>query len=148
MLTPGIIKLTLHPIITIHQVTGELRIKKTQQMTASRRFVEVMTEYNRIQVCSRRRRRRHHHQHQHHHHTCLTIITPTTTLISPLSSSPHSSSSSPSWSPSRYLSSLRSNTASSRRERSPGSWRSPARPPRTRSSSRCWRSGPLLLSQG
>jgi t-SNARE complex subunit (syntaxin) len=32
------------------QVTGELRIKKTQQMTASRRFVEVMTEYNRIQV--------------------------------------------------------------------------------------------------
>lgn len=32
------------------QVTGELRIKKTQQMTTSRRFVEVMTEYNRIQV--------------------------------------------------------------------------------------------------
>jgi len=32
------------------QVTGELRIRKTQHMTASRRFVEVMTEYNRIQV--------------------------------------------------------------------------------------------------
>ena len=32
------------------QITGELRIKKTQQMTTSRRFVEVMTEYNRIQV--------------------------------------------------------------------------------------------------
>jgi len=32
------------------QVTAELRIKKTQHMTASRRFVEVMTEYNRIQV--------------------------------------------------------------------------------------------------
>jgi len=32
------------------QVTGELRIKKTQHMTASRRFVEVMTEYNKIQV--------------------------------------------------------------------------------------------------
>ena len=31
-------------------VSGELRIKKTQQMTTSRRFVEVMTEYNRIQV--------------------------------------------------------------------------------------------------
>lgn len=31
------------------QVTGELRIKKTQHMTASRRFVEVMTEYNRVQ---------------------------------------------------------------------------------------------------
>ena len=32
------------------QVTGELRIRKTQHMTASRRFVEVMTEYNKIQV--------------------------------------------------------------------------------------------------
>merc|ERR1719336_300013 len=32
------------------QVTGELRIKKTQHMTTSRRFVEVMTEYNQIQV--------------------------------------------------------------------------------------------------
>jgi len=32
------------------QVTGEIRIRKTQHMTASRRFVEVMTEYNRIQV--------------------------------------------------------------------------------------------------
>merc|ERR1712241_924648 len=32
------------------QLTGELRIKKTQHMTTSRRFVEVMTEYNRIQV--------------------------------------------------------------------------------------------------
>jgi len=32
------------------QVTGELRIRKTQHMTTSRRFVEVMTEYNRIQV--------------------------------------------------------------------------------------------------
>jgi len=32
------------------QITGELRIRKTQHMTASRRFVEVMTEYNRIQV--------------------------------------------------------------------------------------------------
>jgi len=31
------------------QVTGELRIMKTQHMTTSRRFVEVMTEYNRIQ---------------------------------------------------------------------------------------------------
>merc|ERR1719318_1661785 len=31
-------------------VSGEIRIKKTQHMTASRRFVEVMTEYNRIQV--------------------------------------------------------------------------------------------------
>ena len=31
-------------------VSGELRIKKTQHMTTSRRFVEVMTEYNRIQV--------------------------------------------------------------------------------------------------
>jgi len=32
------------------QVTGELRMKKTQHMTTSRRFVEVMTEYNQIQV--------------------------------------------------------------------------------------------------
>jgi len=32
------------------QVTGELRIRKTQHMTASRRFVDVMTEYNKIQV--------------------------------------------------------------------------------------------------
>jgi len=31
------------------QVTGELRIKKTQHMTTSRRFVEVMTKYNDIQ---------------------------------------------------------------------------------------------------
>jgi len=31
-------------------VSGELRIKKTQHMTTSRRFVEVMTEYNKIQV--------------------------------------------------------------------------------------------------
>ena len=32
------------------QVTGELRIKKTQHMTTSRRFVEVMEEYNKVQV--------------------------------------------------------------------------------------------------
>ena len=32
------------------EVGGELRIKKTQQMTASRRFIEVMTEYNKVQV--------------------------------------------------------------------------------------------------
>lgn len=32
------------------QVTNELRMKKTQHMTASKRFVEVMTEYNAIQV--------------------------------------------------------------------------------------------------
>jgi len=31
-------------------VTNELRMKKTQHMTASKRFVEVMTEYNAIQV--------------------------------------------------------------------------------------------------
>lgn len=31
-------------------VTNELRMKKTQHMTASKRFVEVMTEYNQIQV--------------------------------------------------------------------------------------------------
>eukprot|EP00088_Acartia_fossae_P033010 TRINITY_DN33783_c0_g1_i1.p1 TRINITY_DN33783_c0_g1~~TRINITY_DN33783_c0_g1_i1.p1 ORF type:complete len:298 (-),score=130.10 TRINITY_DN33783_c0_g1_i1:385-1278(-) len=34
-------------------VTAEIRIRKTQHMTASRRFVEVMTEYNRIQVSYR-----------------------------------------------------------------------------------------------
>jgi len=33
--------------------TAEIRIRKTQHMTASRRFVEVMTEYNRIQVSYR-----------------------------------------------------------------------------------------------
>merc|ERR1719461_999025 len=31
-------------------VTQELRMKKTQHMTASKRFVEVMTEYNAVQV--------------------------------------------------------------------------------------------------
>lgn len=30
--------------------TAEIRIRKTQHMTASRRFVDVMTEYNKIQV--------------------------------------------------------------------------------------------------
>jgi len=33
--------------------TAEIRIRKTQHMSASRRFVEVMTEYNRIQVSYR-----------------------------------------------------------------------------------------------
>ena len=36
-------------------VSGELRIKKTQHMTTSRRFVEVMTEYNKIQVGNRKK---------------------------------------------------------------------------------------------
>merc|ERR1711902_406857 len=31
-------------------VTQELRVKKTQHMTTSKRFVEVMTEYNALQV--------------------------------------------------------------------------------------------------
>ena len=32
------------------EVTSEIRIKKTQHMTTSRRFVEVMTEYNKVQT--------------------------------------------------------------------------------------------------
>merc|ERR1711994_105848 len=32
------------------EVTNEIRIKKTQHTTTSRRFVEVMTEYNKVQT--------------------------------------------------------------------------------------------------
>ena len=32
------------------EVTSEIRIKKTQHQTTSRRFVEVMTEYNKVQT--------------------------------------------------------------------------------------------------
>jgi len=39
----------------VRGTTAEMRIRKTQHMTISRRFVEVMTEYNRIQVDYRER---------------------------------------------------------------------------------------------
>ena len=48
-------------------VSGELRIKKTQHMTTSRRFVEVMTEYNKIQVGNRKK-----HNHKHNHRRLTT----------------------------------------------------------------------------
>lgn len=39
----------------VNRASAELRIKKTQQSTLSRKFVEVMTEYNRTQTDYRER---------------------------------------------------------------------------------------------
>ena len=33
-----------------HQLTVEIRLRKIQQATWSRKFIDLMTEYNRIQV--------------------------------------------------------------------------------------------------
>ncbi len=52
---PAVIEQTIEADENVNKASADLRIRKTQHSTLSRKFVEVMTEYNRTQTDYRER---------------------------------------------------------------------------------------------